>query len=154
MTRIGITGTRYGMTPAQRERVLDLLQEHRPALFVHGQCSGVDVEVAAIADKMQPRPRIHSMPGPDGDPWQGCFSFNDEVAPPATHFARNRAIVRSVDLIIGCPRESTHQARGGTWYTIDFARKSGVPCIVVFPDGSTETGAEREPARSEIAPEP
>lgn len=44
--RIGVTGTRNGMTLAQHDTLADVLRGLSIAEFHHGGCRGVDVEAA------------------------------------------------------------------------------------------------------------
>jgi len=133
--KIGITGTRHGMTELQEVMLEGLL---RPmSSFHHGSCQGVDVQAAQIVGRLfNYKPRIVCHPGPDGDPCQQDSGVDDERREPKTHFARNRDIVDETDELYACPREMEEQKHGGTWYTIRYARKKGKPVTIIFPDGS------------------
>jgi hypothetical protein len=39
--------------------------------------------------------------------------------------------------MIATPKGFTEEARGGTWFTIRYARSKNKPLIIVYPDGST-----------------
>lgn len=82
--------------------------------------------------------RVVCHPGPEGDLNQDLIGVDDETLEPLTHFARNRAIVAAVDLLIACPPCKPMPDREGTAYTVDQARQSGVPCTVIWPGGMTE----------------
>lgn len=136
--KVGITGTRFGMSETQRLRVYDLLnqiieeckaQEIDPE-FHHGDCVGVDVEAAIIAKTFGYKIVAH--PGPVGELQAGHES--DEIRPNFTHFKRNRNIVDETDFLIVVPLQNTHQSRGGTWYTHDYAIKQGKEMIVIYRD--------------------
>lgn len=65
-----------------------------------------------------------------------AFCDYDEVLKPLPYLTRNRDIVEESNIIVACPKEFEHQPRGGTWYTIDYARKVGKPLLIIYPDGS------------------
>lgn len=53
MMVIGFTGTRHGMTNAQRDTVLKLLSEKlTPSSAVHGDCVGADADFDAICTSL------------------------------------------------------------------------------------------------------
>jgi hypothetical protein len=39
---------------------------------------------------------------------------------------------------LACPRGYTEELRSGTWATIRYARKTGVPYVIIFPDRTVE----------------
>lgn len=131
--KIGFTGTRYGMSEAQKREVRALLQKlHGPgAVFHHGDCVGSDVEAAQIAYELGFRIVCHA-PIKESD--RAFFPHNDEVRPPKSYFARNRDIVDETDQLIGTPI-GPDQGSGGTWYTINYARRRGKAVIVVDRHG-------------------
>lgn len=130
-TKIGVTGTRNGMNSSQRERVTQFLQENKSegAEFHHGDCIGVDVEVAEIAHSLG----YYVVNHPPVDESLRAFHKSDKILDPKTYFARNRDIVDDTDLLIVVPMDDAHQSRGGTWYTHDYAGKKGKPVSVFFP---------------------
>ncbi len=110
-------------------------------IFRHGSCKGADVQAARIARRTFRSEfglQIHSHPGPDGDPCREDSGVDDVVHPGMTHFARNRKIVDNCNELIACPCDMTEQTRGGTWYTINYARKKGTPVTIIWPDGSLD----------------
>jgi hypothetical protein len=132
---LGVTGTRKGFTANQRLDFTTLAKEFAPTEFHHGSCEGVDVEAARIIRELFPDCWIVAHPGPDNCSHRVSSGIDNETRPPETHFARNRTIVRSVQMMSGYPREEEHQPRGGTWYTIDFSENTGVPVRVTYPSG-------------------
>lgn len=139
--KLGFTGTRHGMTDGQRASfgsliVFDLL----PTEFHHGSCQGADVEAARLVEHVTDGGsipcRIVCHPGPDGDPHQQQSGVDDETLPGKTHFARNRDIVDGTDALVAAPAQMEGQQFGGTWYTIRYARKTGKPLWIVWPDGT------------------
>jgi hypothetical protein len=131
--KMGFTGTRNGMTAAQRTAVLMLLRDYEPAEVHHGDCVGADAQFADLA-KSAIGARVVAHPGPDGD--LRAHALCDEEWRPLTHFARNRNIVEQTDVLIATPPAMHELPSGGTWYTIRYARKVGKLNVVVWPDGT------------------
>lgn len=136
---LGFTGTRDGHTAAQLRTFARLLLELRPDTFHHGDCVGADAEAHrlvhnAVAElKIGPcRIEVH----PPLEDEHRAYCLGDYVHPPRTHFARNRKIVDACELLIGVSKTPERSERGGTWYTIDYAKKRGKPVRVIWPDGS------------------
>ena len=139
MKRIGFTGTRHGMTDAQRQVVFALVRDMTPASedwdqAHHGDCTGADADFHHIASSLGMYLVGHL---PVDDTHRARCAF-DETRSPTTHMARNRAIVAESDVMIACPYEATEQPRGGTWATIRMARKAGKPLAIVLPDGTVQ----------------
>ena len=133
--RLGFTGTRHGLTDAQSAILEGLLPE--VSEFHHGSCQGADVQAARIVRRsFVGHIHIHAHPGPDDDPCQEPSGVDDVTHPPLTHFARNRVIVDSTDEIYACPCEAEEQPRGGTWYTVRYARKRGKKVTIIWPNGT------------------
>lgn len=131
--KIGFTGTRHGMTDQQTAAVGRLLSEHAPLEFHHGCCVGADDEANTLARRKGVRTIGHRPI--DTALMADCEC--DENRDPLTHFARNRAIVDECAMLIATPYTAEPQPRGGTWYTINYARKRGKPVHVIRPDGTT-----------------
>lgn len=138
MTTIGFTGTRHGMSVRQKHRLCreltPLLTQDSRARFLEGDCVGADEEAAALAKFIDARTCVIALPGPGMT--MRAYAPADEVRPIKTHFARNRDIVKECAVLLACPGEMTEQARGGTWYTINYAKKVGKPVRILWPDGS------------------
>jgi hypothetical protein len=131
---VGFTGTRHGMTDAQAavfEGYLSAVGQ-----FHHGSCRGADVQAARIVRRSCVGPTIVCHPGPEGDQYSEDSGVDDVFRNPLTHFARNRNIVDETDELIACPCDMTEQPRGGTWYTVNYARKNGKKVTIIWPDGS------------------
>jgi len=135
--KIGVTGTREGMTPYQANEVQAVLNgimimcqldNITPELH-HGDCRGVDVEAAAIAKEIGYIIVCHP---PKSTEQQGFFG-GDEVREPAGYLQRDRAIVDSTDSLLVVPLQMTWQPRGGTWYTHDYAVKRDKVVTMFYP---------------------
>jgi hypothetical protein len=130
--KIGITGTREGMTGFQFEIVKKCLEAKycEGAEFHHGDCVGVDAEAAVLAKDIGYK--IISHPGPDNDGLR-AYVPADESKEPQSHFKRNRTIVDSCDYLLVVPLQTEPQSRGGTWYTYDYAVKKNKSFFVIYP---------------------
>lgn len=115
--KVAFTGTRQGMSAAQRRSVaawINLLnQAHIFREFHHGAAIGADQEAVAMAD-------------------DGHVKIVEHPA-GADPLARNRAMVDLCDLLIACPAKRQEELRSGTWATIRYARRQGVPTLTVWP---------------------
>lgn len=129
--KYGFTGTRHGQTEAQK-RVVDRAFGALDELH-HGDCVGADADAHEIAAAVGADIVIHP---PVDEKLRAFCKGARESREPRTHFQRNRNIVDETDHLIGTPYEMTEQPRGGTWYTIGYARKLGKPCSVILPDGT------------------
>ena len=141
---IGFTGTRKGMTDAQKDAVRQLiadLLEGRCVVgnkAVHGCCVGADADFVKIAASMNyfnleivaHRSDIPSMIDPE------AFSLSDILVAPKPPLVRNQNIVEESSVMIACPETAEEVVRSGTWATVRFARKRGKPLAIVNPDGS------------------
>ena len=136
--KLGMTGTRDGMTVLQRntfnihiENAFDCgLKE-----WHHGDCVGADAETHFIVSCFK---SIDIIIHPPIDEKLRAFCLGaKEHWPAKSHFARNRDIVVTTDGLIVLPKQMTHQSFGGTWYTHDYAVKIGKPIFIIWPDGTT-----------------
>ncbi len=151
--RVAVTGTREGMTDAQRATFgtvllpLDLHGADAVTEFHHGSCQGVDVQAARLARYvLGDGVRVVCHPGPAGHPCREDSGVDDEVRPAKTHFARNRDLVDGADVLVACPLRPDPIGKntpGGTAYTVNYARKKGRRIIIIGPDGSITEEAAR-----------
>lgn len=127
------------MTELQNHAVLNLLRVHAPTEFGHGDCVGADAQAAEMAYGLGIRimcfPPVH-----DGN--RAFTSFNHETFPAETYFARNRRIVSWCDLLIGCPPTMERLVNGGTWYTLDYAKRIKRQTRVCWPNGAVTVEGE------------
>lgn len=126
--KIGITGTRYGLSDHQKKKFLEYINspDVKFSELHHGDCIGVDAEIAKIVSVTFPDCFIVCHP-PKDEEHRAFTKFNHKMREPKTHFARNRSIVEETDLLLVFPLTDEHQTRGGTWYTHDYAKKVGKP---------------------------
>lgn len=136
--KIGVTGTRSGMNEYQYSNIQDFLKTMFLGGFTelhHGDCVGVDVEVACMAKELGYKIVCHP---PISNDLRGNFS-SDITHEPMTYFARNRQIVNQSDVLMVVPYQNSHQTTGGTWYTHDYAVKQSVPVSIFYPKESNES---------------
>lgn len=129
--KIGITGTREGATKKQLTQIAEYLIELGPGHELHhGDCRGVDIEVAAIARHLGWRIVCHP---PKLTEQQGFFG-GDEIREPAGYLERDRRIVDETDFLLVVPLQKEWQPKGGTWYTHDYAKKKDKPLKIIWPE--------------------
>lgn len=118
------------MNQKQKEGVTLFLRRHSGELH-HGDCVGVDVEVAEIARELGYKIVKHP-------PIKTDLQANhpsDEVRPAYSYFHRNRNIVDETDILLVVPYQDSWQPNGGTWYTYDYAiKKKKKNAVVFFPE--------------------
>lgn len=132
--RVGFTGTRHGMTDAQKATVKELLIYDDGVIEAHhGDCVGADGDFHDIVHGMVPV-IIH----PPKDPKLRAWCDGD-VLPEKPYLQRNRDIVGACDWLIATPAEAEEQWLGGTWYTIHHAQRNGRVVTIVWPDGTART---------------
>lgn len=146
MLKVGFTGTREGMTSAQKatfkEELSRLLREFgQPAEFHHGDCVGADAEAWNIADDMGFNIHRH----PPLNPFRQASTNWDVDYAPKHYRERNRNIVRLTDFLFACPLTSTPRNSGGTWYTYQHAHQQGSykRAMLIYPDGKMLYPSER-----------
>jgi hypothetical protein len=139
---IGFTGTRYGMTALQhaemRRQIVGIYRDAGQT-FHHGDCVGADEQFHRIVRQEIGGWIVGHLPI---DQEHRAFCDFDETRAPLKHMQRNAAIVKSSAIVFAAPYEMTEQDRGGTWRTVQMARKAKRELVIVFPDGSVS-----EPAR-------
>lgn len=126
------------MTPEQKKSVRDVLifaKSHEGVHVNHGDCIGADAEMHKICVSL----RIPMTHYPCDILSQRAYLPGAiEVKSPRPSLQRNHDIVNNSDWIIAAPAEIEEVLRSGTWATIRYARKRGIPVMLVLPDGSTQ----------------
>lgn len=140
---LGFTGSREGFTAAQHREFVRLIEELKPTRFDQGCCTGSDEQATILVRTYFPTCFITGRPGKSakgGDNEflsQRALALCDQVMETKTHFARNRDIVNSSDVVIGtpcfCPIEKT--SSGGTAYTLNQAINKGKKVYIICPQG-------------------
>lgn len=138
---IGFTGTRNDPTEDQQinlARFLDLVarraivQLDRARIKASsGDCKGSDAVFHSLAKQMGFYTIGHI---PEKTELRAYCEYDEENA-PLGYFARNRTIVEASDILLSTPWTNEEMPNGGTWYTINYARKRKMPIIIFWPDG-------------------
>lgn len=135
MIKIGFTGTREGMTEAQKAVLFGMLLGFRDSIQLHhGDCIGADEQAHQIAIEMNVRVVIH--PSDDSSARAFCLG-SYSMRFPKGYLDRDRDIVHDTELLIATPKENQEQRRGGTWFTIRYARSLAKPITIILPSGET-----------------
>lgn len=132
--KLGFTGTRRGMTPAQRTEVARLLRDLPVDEFHHGDCVGADEDAHLLCRTYQPTARI--IIHPPSDPSLRARRRGDEVRPELDYLKRNKRIVAETDAMLVVPRQAREELRSGTWSTYRHARRLGRRTILITPAGT------------------
>lgn len=139
--RVGFTGTRQGMTDAQRKTFDREVCAIPMTEFHHGDCVGADDDAANVLGEIRqsgdPGPpfKIISHP-PINETLRAFNQHADEVLPAKHYMERNFAIVAATDVLIATPADATEQHCGGTWRTVRNARGKGRPIYIIWPNGN------------------
>jgi hypothetical protein len=131
---IGFTGTQRGATEAQSETLLSALIGFREAGVLwmeNGDCIGADDDAGRVWRILGGKVSLHP---PTNDSKRAWMTAHRQ-ANPKPYLDRNRGIVDASTVVVATPGEADEQPRGGTWYTIRYARKKGKPLMIITPDG-------------------
>lgn len=134
--KVGFTGTRKGMTHAQKVKLTEELPLGGRD-FHHGMCEGSDDEASRIALNLGYLVVGH--PGMNDAGMTQVFGVRNQQHSPKPFLRRNHDIVDETDMLIATPSSRTERLRGsGTWATIRYARKQRKRVVIIYPDGSAE----------------
>lgn len=125
----GFTGTRSGMTRRQCAALQLFLTEQVGFEFHHGRCVGADFQAWAIVDRLQADTIAHPSDNEDLTAETRDYSTRPRKPP----LERNHDIVDECDILIAAPKTLREELRSGTWATIRYARKTGVPVVILDP---------------------
>ena len=138
---IGFTGTREGMTAAQKQVIAHLLSriETRHSFIpyvVHGDCLGADTDFDNMIAGMGIRRDIYPCNIESARSHceiRGAVICLPKPLPP---LERNQLIVDKAQCLIATPKEFEETVRSGTWFTVRRGRKANIPIYIVYPDGT------------------
>lgn len=139
MSIVGVTGTRKGLSAEQKAVALNLCkgtgwyQTFQAKVLHHGDCVGVDVQLATLA-----RAEGISITGhpPVKDTLRAHFK-SDTTLETKDDLARNRDIVDACEILWAFP-DGPERKGSGTWYTINYAKKQKCLIVLVHRNGVTE----------------
>lgn len=139
MTRfvVGFTGTRHGLTLAQREALREYLRALPVERFHHGDCIGADATAHLF---MRASVQIEIHPSDRRDTRAYCKGAA-KVHPPKAPLDRDRDIVDVVQMLVACPRNLFEERRSGTWATTRYAFGKNRQVTIVWPDGRVQPNA-------------
>ena len=137
--KIGITGTRNGMTPEQSMVFAGMIGHGCFDEFHHGDCIGVDDGAAKMVAHMWGENFVHSHP-PLSNALR-AYSPSGTILPALPYLRRNRKIVEATDILIVVPNSFVMTQRSGTWHCYRQARDLKKRRIIIWPDGGTQREA-------------
>ncbi|MCZ8156055.1 MAG: hypothetical protein O9264_08045 [Leptospira sp.] len=145
--KIGITGSRKGLSEKQKAAFIKSLAEYSNVEIHHGDCLGVDdgIHTLLFEEKWENPKEIQIFIHPPNDSKQRSFSAKKYegkdilIHSYATmdYLARNQKIVESCDELWAFP-EGPEKVRSGTWATIRFAKKIKKPLRIFLKEGGVE----------------
>ena len=115
---LGFSGTRAGMTAAQKAMVATILPRFR--VLHHGDCVGADVQAHELARELSLEVQVHP---PISEQWR-AHCQGDQSHPPRHHLVRNRDIVACTAELLAAPKGFAEDRRSGTWATVRYAREA------------------------------
>lgn len=130
---VGFTGTQIGMTPDQKRVFTHFMKTCEGLIFHHGDCIGADYDAHIIARKHNLKIVLH----PPNYGGKRAFCEADESREEKPYIERNHDIVDESDAVFATPK-GPEVMRSGTWATVRYARKTGTPLFIIYPDGHLE----------------
>lgn len=135
---VAFSGSRNGGPQSQIETLYKVLRTDSYFLAHHGMCRGFDCIFANMMRNLFPKCHIVGHP---------CTLVNEqvtdiskcpidsktEVLPP---LKRNKVMVDSSNILIACPPCKENPGKGGTWWTIEYAKKNNKDHIIIYPEGN------------------
>ena len=118
--KIGIVGSRMRNSLEDKELIKKEILELDPTLLVSGGCKkGADKFAEELAVELNIPIEVYLPEMKDG------MSYYERCA---CYYTRNRKIVKNSDLLVAC---LDSKRKGGTDYTVDFAKKNNVVVITI-----------------------
>lgn len=118
--RVGFTGTRAGMSAAQRTQLVFMLAAMGRQGVIHEFHYGTHETVRLLADEQAAE--IAKAQG---------YTPVPHHAMPGGELARDTAQVAVVDVLLAAPLQDAEVLRSGTWATVRRARKRKIPCAML-----------------------
>lgn len=131
---LGVTGTRKGLSEKQFNLVKEFVKENTSIIshFHHGDCIGVDVQIATLVEHYLPKVWIVSHPSRGVK--TRAHGPAHEIMRPKDYIVRDQDIVDNSEYLWACP-DGKERIRSGTWTTVRMARKKGLSITIIMPDG-------------------
>lgn len=138
---VGFTGTRFGMTDAQLQRLGNLLfiSAQRITEGHHGDCVGGDEEFHMLCRVNRIPTHIHP---PDRERLRAycAATKGGRIYPPRPFLVRDKQIVKVSDVLIAAPRTRKAIRRSGSWTTARYAARKQKNLFLILPDGTVLRG--------------
>ena len=131
----GFTGTQYGMRPAQKKVLRQLLIDLREIGITRlhlGDCIGADAQAYAIAKDLG----FYLIGHPPTDPRKRAMLSYNETRDEFPFLVRNGHIVTECAYLVVTPHTTYHVKRSGTWATFRNAKRRGREGCVIDPYGT------------------
>lgn len=128
--RLGMTGSRNGMTDNQREQLHAWLAKCKDITEAHhGDCKGADAQFHGIMQELGTRIVVHP------PSVSGCRAYcsSEDIKSPRPFLDRNHDIVNGSDVLLAFPATKHEELRSGTWATIRYAKKVNKPVYIFEP---------------------
>lgn len=127
MRRVGFTGSRHGLSLAQRQQLVYALEWIGQGDGVRGEFHHGDGADANGGDESADRQAAKLA-------YQKGWEVH--AHPPAARtaeamLARNRVVVGSCSLLIAAPETDKEVLRSGTWATVRYARHAELPVLLL-----------------------
>lgn len=134
MIRVGITGSRRGLTQDQLAVLTVISRVIAPSVYEvhHGDCVGVDVQAVEVFRRHNPS--IVAVAWPPKVKTYAANHPSDFRHPPMDYLERNEKIVEAADLLLAFPVGESR----GTMHTWRAASELKRPRIRVAEDGFVE----------------
>ena len=97
----------------------------------HGDCQGGDKQAHDIARSLG----LIIVGHPPKAAGLRAYCVCDEMREPRAFLTRNHAIVLETQILIATP-SGPETLRSGTWATVRFARRQGLPRVIITPNGT------------------
>lgn len=123
----GFTGTRKGMTEAQKLYLAFELNRLKVTELHHGDCVGADDEANTIARAMG----IKTVGHPPSITQHRAFSTCDQWYSARPYIERNHNIVNCTVHLFVAPDSPAEVVRSGTWATFRYAQQRNRPITMV-----------------------
>jgi hypothetical protein len=136
VTYVGVTGTRHEPTTRQAGVLgIELCQQLRAGVRLgHGDALGVDALSHDLAFGLGYWIDVHP---PLADTWR-AFKIGNHAHERASYAVRDARLVTMSDRLLALPfAPEAESPRSGTWLTVRFARRKGIPIRIIWADGST-----------------
>lgn len=130
MLKIGFTGTRNGMSDAQKEEFEKLIDSKECKEFHHGMCVGSDYQAHLVIKSKE----IKIIGHPPSFKKFMAECDCDITKKPFDYLQRNKHIVDESDILIATP-DCKERKRSGTWSTVRYARKQNKKIYIIHKNG-------------------